>query len=64
VEILLGESVFLYVWCGNGVPSNNFWTKVQLSAKSYAFLSTNILLSLAIFFQPAVQYFQNCVTPI
>ena len=30
--------------------SNNFWTKVQLSTKSDAFLSTNILLSLFIFF--------------
>jgi len=36
--------------------SNNFWTQVQLSTKSDAFLSTNILLSL-IFFQPTVQYF-------
>jgi len=30
--------------------SNNFWTKVQLSTKSDAFSSTNILLSLIIFF--------------
>jgi len=69
VEILVGESVLLYVWCGNGVPtplffsntplpaSNNFWTNVQLSTKSDAFLSTNILLSLIILFQPTVQYF-------
>jgi len=37
--------------------SNNFWTEVQLSTKPDAFLSTNILLSLMIFFQPTVQYF-------
>jgi len=24
VEILIGESVFLYVWCGNGVPTPLF----------------------------------------
>jgi len=24
VEILVGESVFLYVWCGNGVPTPLF----------------------------------------
>ena len=30
--------------------SNNFWTKIQLSKKSDAFLSANILLSLIIFF--------------
>jgi len=37
--------------------SNNFLTKVQLSTKSDAFLSTNILPSLMIFFQPTVRYF-------
>ena len=30
--------------------SNNFWTKIQLSKKSDAFLSANILLTLIIFF--------------
>jgi len=61
VEILVGESLFLYIWCGNGIPhlffsnaplpaSNNYWTKVQLSTKSDAFLSTIILLSLICFF--------------
>ena len=30
--------------------SNNFWTKIQLSKKSDAFLSAKILLSLIIFF--------------
>jgi len=44
--------------------SNIFWTKVQLSTKSDAFLSTNILLSLIIFFQPTAQYFENCITAI
>ena len=24
MEILVGESVFLYVWCGNGVPTPLF----------------------------------------
>jgi len=37
--------------------NNNFWTKVQLSTKSDAFLSTNILLSLIIFCRSIVQYF-------
>jgi len=60
VEILAGESVFLYIWRGNGIPqlffsstplpaSNNYWTKVQLSTQSDAFLSTIILLSLTFF---------------
>jgi len=63
-EILVGESVLLYVWCGTwkrcshtsffsntSLPaSNNFSTKSQFSTKSDAFLSTNILLSLIIFF--------------
>jgi len=53
VEILVGESVFLYIWCGNGIPhlffsntplpaNNNYWTKVQLSTKSVSniFFST------------------------
>jgi len=82
MEILVDESVFLYVWCGNGVPTPNInlffsntplpiptplfflaihpclpATNVQLSTKLDAFLSTNILLSLIIFFQPTVQYF-------
>jgi len=67
-EILVGETVFLCIWCENGIPhlffsnaplpaSNNFWTKVQLSTKSDAFLSTIILLSLLIFFQPTVRNF-------
>jgi len=54
VEILVGESVFLHDWCGKAfplpMPATNFWTKGQLSTKSDAFLSTNILLSLIIFF--------------
>ena len=50
VEVLVGESIFLYVWCGNGVP--NFWTigqKFRFLDKSSAqheircFLSTSIL---------------------
>jgi len=68
VEILVGESVLLYIWCGNGIPhlffsntplptSNNFWTKVQLSTISDAFLSILILLSLILFFQPTIRYF-------
>jgi len=36
--------------------SNKFWTKVQLSTKSDAFLLANILMSLIILFQPTVQY--------
>jgi len=24
VEILIGESIFFYVWCGNGVPTPLF----------------------------------------
>jgi len=24
VEVLVGESIFLYVWCGNGVPTPLF----------------------------------------
>jgi len=68
VEILVGESVSLYIWCGNGIlhpffsntplpASKTFWTKVRLSTKSNAFLLTIILLSLIIFFQPTPQYF-------
>jgi len=56
MEILVGESVSLYIWCGNGIPhlffkytplpaSYNYWTKDQLNTKSDAFLSTIILLS-------------------
>ena len=39
--------------CFSNTPlsaSNNFWTKVELSTKSDAFLLTNILLSLLAFF--------------
>ena len=43
---------FLHLFFSNtSLPaSKNFWTKIQLSKKSDAFLSANILLSLIIFF--------------
>jgi len=61
VEILVGESVFLYVWCGNGVPTprfsqyipacqQRFLDKSSAQHETRCFLSTNILLSLIIFF--------------
>ena len=45
-------TAFPHLFFGNKpLPaSNNFWTKVQLSTKSNAFLPTNILLSLIICF--------------
>ena len=62
VEVLVGESIFLYVWCGNGVPniwtigqkffldkSSDFWTKVPLSTKSDAFYRPVFLMCLIIF---------------
>jgi len=66
VEILAGESVFLYIWRGNGISqlffsntplpaSNNYWTKVQLSTQSDAFLLTIILLSLTFFSRVPLQ---------
>jgi len=68
VEILVGESVYFIFGVRTAFhtsfltihplpASNNFWTKVQLSTKSDAFLSTIILLSLIIFFQPTARYF-------
>jgi len=61
VEILVGESVFLYVWCGNGVPTprfsqyipacqQRFLDKSSAQHETRFFLSTNILLSPIIFF--------------
>jgi len=74
------QKTLLYPWCpkasyGPGshtsifsnthLPARkNFWTRFQLSTKSDALSSTNILLSLIIFFQPIVQHFWNFITAI
>jgi len=52
--------------CFSNAPlpaSNNFWTKVQLTRISYAFVSTNILLSLIIFFSLLYNIFNISLPP-